>query len=94
MLDHPLAEQFVNGDEVLTQEQINDGYALNSGVLRMDLDTWRGGALITKTARLTECYGWNTFSRSGDQSLLNTIARATNTFTPIDVRYNFSRWPA
>jgi lipopolysaccharide biosynthesis glycosyltransferase len=92
MEDHPLAEHFENGDELLEREHISAGPALNNGIMRFDLRYWRSRGLLEEARRLYARHGVDAF-RYADQSLLNLVAYKTGTLTPLPRTYNFSRYP-
>jgi lipopolysaccharide biosynthesis glycosyltransferase len=92
MDDHPLAEHFEKGREVLASEGIDSPHALNNGLLRVDLRYWRTEGLLNQALGLYHRHGPEAF-RYSDQSLLNLIAFKTPGFAPLPRTYNFCRYP-
>jgi lipopolysaccharide biosynthesis glycosyltransferase len=88
----PLVEHFDNGEQVLEREGIRAPHPINNGLVRFDLNYWRGRGLLDEASGLYHHHGQQAF-RYSDQSLLNLIAYKTPGFFGLSRTYNFCRYP-
>jgi lipopolysaccharide biosynthesis glycosyltransferase len=93
METYPISTQFSRGSDIIEKEGLSANFkAVNAGVMRIDLKSWRSNQFARKALQLADIYGWDTFSFC-DQSLINVLGYSTGTLSFFPKRFNFMMWP-
>lgn len=93
MKDYPLSSQFTSGAELLEAESVSNYLnAVNAGVMKVNLNTWRSRRINDMVIWYAEKHGWDAFAYC-DQSLINLVGYKTGLLQFMPRVYNFALWP-